>query len=333
MKIGRTSRVAWPRGPRSGPLQSSNGPDRHAPSRYPDAADLAPARLARARAAPGPVGPRLAPRRPGSAVAEKSDFKATARHADGGRALRGAGEVVAVDPLDRARQVGRGAELAVDDRQRPAGRDPRPRRRRRASRWSSSSATSTPADEVDGKEALPILVRELVATPHNPLLEHLILAVAPIYNADGNERISKDNRPRPGRAGGGDGPARRERQGARPQPRLHEARGPPRPAPSSACSTSGTRSSRSTLHTTNGSHHRYTLTYDGPKNPAGDRALIASLARKTVPRGRRRGREGDRLQVVHLWRLRHQPCPMVFVPRHPSLRHDLHRPCAINCRS
>ena len=27
-------------------------------------------------------------------------------------------------------------------------------------------------------------------------------------------------------------------------------------------------------HTTNGSHHRYTLTYEGPKNPAGDRRLI-----------------------------------------------------------
>ena len=64
------------------------------------------------------------------------------------------------------------------------------------------------AGEVDGKEALPILVRELVAMPHNPLLEHLILAVAPIYNADGNERVSKDNRP--GQVGPEEGMGKRE---------------------------------------------------------------------------------------------------------------------------
>src|SRR5208282_119367 len=50
------------------------------------------------------------------------------------------------------------------------------------------------AGEVCGKEALPMLLRDTFAGPHPPLLKDLILAIAPIYNADGNERVSKTNR-------------------------------------------------------------------------------------------------------------------------------------------
>jgi hypothetical protein len=36
-------------------------------------------------------------------------------------------------------------------------------------------------------------------------------------------------------------------------------------------------------HTTNGSHHRYLLTYDGPKNPAGDQALVRFSRERLFP--------------------------------------------------
>ena len=39
------------------------------------------------------------------------------------------------------------------------------------------------------------MLREAFGAPHPPLLKDVILAVAPIYNADGNERVSKTNRP------------------------------------------------------------------------------------------------------------------------------------------
>src|SRR5271163_1401863 len=42
--------------------------------------------------------------------------------------------------------------------------------------------------EVCGKEALPMLLRDVFGSPHPALLKELILAVAPIYNTDGNER-------------------------------------------------------------------------------------------------------------------------------------------------
>src|SRR5262249_5231491 len=51
------------------------------------------------------------------------------------------------------------------------------------------------AGEVCGKEALPMLLREICSSPHPALLKDVILAVAPIYNTDGNERVSKTNRP------------------------------------------------------------------------------------------------------------------------------------------
>ena len=36
-------------------------------------------------------------------------------------------------------------------------------------------------------------------------------------------------------------------------------------------------------HTTNGSYHRYTITYEGPKNPAGDPAVIAFMRKTFFP--------------------------------------------------
>ncbi len=56
------------------------------------------------------------------------------------------------------------------------------------------------AGEVCGKEALLMLARELALDGH-PLLDRLILVLAPVYNGDGNDRMSPDNRP------GQDGPA------------------------------------------------------------------------------------------------------------------------------
>src|SRR5207237_5476128 len=50
------------------------------------------------------------------------------------------------------------------------------------------------AGEVDGKEALLMLARDLATAKERPLLKDLVLVFTPIFNADGNERISKENR-------------------------------------------------------------------------------------------------------------------------------------------
>ncbi len=51
------------------------------------------------------------------------------------------------------------------------------------------------AGEVCGKEALLRLARELSQGAYPDLLDNAVLLIAPIYNADGNQPFSKENRP------------------------------------------------------------------------------------------------------------------------------------------
>ncbi len=50
------------------------------------------------------------------------------------------------------------------------------------------------AGEVDGKDASLLLLREIAVGDRAGLLEKVILLIAPIYNADGHERVSPHNR-------------------------------------------------------------------------------------------------------------------------------------------
>ena len=52
------------------------------------------------------------------------------------------------------------------------------------------------AGEVAGKEAVLELVRDLANGLHAPWSDSLVVLLAPIYNADGNERVDYGNRPR-----------------------------------------------------------------------------------------------------------------------------------------
>ena len=79
------------------------------------------------------------------------------------------------------------------------------------------------AGEVEGKESAQMLLRELAEGKHADWLQSMVLLIAPIYNADGNERFATEQ-PRPAeRPGRRPGPAS-ERAELRPQPRSHEAR-------------------------------------------------------------------------------------------------------------
>src|SRR5437762_10081572 len=59
------------------------------------------------------------------------------------------------------------------------------------------------AGEVEGKESALALVRDIAAGRYADWLDSMVLLIAPIYNADGNERISLTNRgPQHGHIGG-----------------------------------------------------------------------------------------------------------------------------------
>lgn len=121
------------------------------------------------------------------------------------------------------------------------------------------------AGEVCGKEALLILVRDLVEGRHREWLDSMVLLVAPIYNADGNERIRLTNRSRQNGPIGGMG-QRPNAQGLdlnRDHMKLES------PEARSFVSMLNRYDPRVLLdlHTTDGSYHAYHLTYAPPLNP------------------------------------------------------------------
>jgi hypothetical protein len=50
------------------------------------------------------------------------------------------------------------------------------------------------AGEVEGKEATQMLARELLQTDSSEILKNVVVLICPIFNADGNEKFSKQNR-------------------------------------------------------------------------------------------------------------------------------------------
>ncbi len=135
--------------------------------------------------------------------------------------------------------------------------------------------------ECDGKEALLMLARELTLTAQHPWLRRAVFVFVPNYNADGNDQMSVDNRP--GQIGPVRGMGRRETaQGFdlnRDFVRLETAEGKAlvrlidqwNPHMFIDC------------HTTNGSIHRYPLTYDIPHNPAVVSELRSYLREQLMP--------------------------------------------------
>jgi hypothetical protein len=133
--------------------------------------------------------------------------------------------------------------------------------------------------EVEGKEASLILARRLVSGDLRPLLRRLVVLIAPIYNADGNEKFSLDHRTAQNGPIGGVG-TRENAKGLdlnRDYMKLDSAEARAlvglinRWDPHAAID----------LHTTNGSYHGYHLTYSPPLNPNADPRLI-EFARERI---------------------------------------------------
>ena len=135
------------------------------------------------------------------------------------------------------------------------------------------------AGEVDGKEALLMLARDLALAQDKALLEQLVIVFAPIFNADGNERLG-NHRPEqagPPQVGTRDNAAGLDLNRDFVKLETPEVRALVKflndwnPAVVIDC------------HTTNGSHHRYTLTYEGGRCPAGDPKIVDFTRDKLLP--------------------------------------------------
>ena len=119
--------------------------------------------------------------------------------------------------------------------------------------------------EVCGKEALQMLLRDLLAGQHREWRESMVLLIAPIYNADGNERVSLTNRGRQ------HGPI--EGMGQRPNAqgydlnRDHMKLDSPEARSVARLFSEYDPQVAIDLHTTNGTRHAYHITYSPRSTP------------------------------------------------------------------
>jgi Zinc carboxypeptidase len=138
------------------------------------------------------------------------------------------------------------------------------------------------AGEVEGKEATLMLARDILLDPKLPYLDKIVLLIAPIFNADGNDKI--DPRNRPGQLGPEKGSGvRHNGQNLdlnRDAMKLEspEMRGLVRnvllrwdPLLLVDC------------HTTDGSYHQEPVTYSWPLCPNGDPAVLRYARDRMLP--------------------------------------------------
>jgi hypothetical protein len=137
------------------------------------------------------------------------------------------------------------------------------------------------AGEVEGKEAMLILLRELAEGRHAEWADSLVLLVAPIYNADGNERVSLSNRPRQHGPLGGMG-QRPNAQGYDLN-RDHMKLDTPEAHALASLLTRYDPHLAVDLHATNGTYHGYHLTYSPPLHPNTDPAIVRELREVWLP--------------------------------------------------
>ena len=131
------------------------------------------------------------------------------------------------------------------------------------------------AGEVAGKDAMLELLRDVGAGGHRPWTDSLVILVAPIYNADGNERIAYDNRPY--QLGPVDGMGERTNAQGLDLNRDFTKLASPEARALVGLIRDVDPHVVVDLHTTNGTHMGYHLTYAPPLSPntpvAIDRAL------------------------------------------------------------
>jgi hypothetical protein len=137
------------------------------------------------------------------------------------------------------------------------------------------------AGEVEGKEAAQILLRRFAAGDHRDWLDSLVVLVAPIYNADGNERVAVTNRARQNGPFGGVG-QRVNAQG------LDLNRDHMKLESPEARSLAGLLAAYDPhvvvdLHTTNGTRHAYHLTYSPPLHPNTNTDIVSLLRDRWLP--------------------------------------------------
>ena len=217
--------------------------------------------------AAGPAG--VAPLLAQATRAERTGFRETSSHAD---------VLAFLDSLQRAGAGVRAGTLAtsVEGRRVPWVLASRPlvggpieaHRSGKPVVWLQANIH---AGEVEGNEAVQMLLRDLTLGPLRPLLDSLVLVVVPIYNTDGNEHWAPGDSNRPGQNGPAVVGRNQNGQGLNLN-RDYVKMEAPETRGAAALIAAWDPDAFIDLHTTNGSYHGYALTFAPGLNPNGNPA-------------------------------------------------------------
>ena len=137
------------------------------------------------------------------------------------------------------------------------------------------------AGEVEGKEAALIVARRLTQGDLRPMLKQAVILIAPIYNADGNEKFNVQNRT--AQYGPVAGVGTRENTNGLDLNRDHMKLDSAEARAFVGLMNRWDPHVGIDLHTTNGAYHGYHLTYAPTLNPNADARLIALARDRILP--------------------------------------------------
>ena len=213
-------------------------------------------------------------------IAEKSDYKSTSRYED---VMKFISELTKFSPYIKVENIARSVEgrdipLLVIGNPLPES----PANMVNDKRIVIYVQANIHAGEVEGKEASLMFARDLLMDKNPELLKNVVLLICPVFNADGNEKISTSNRTNQNGPVNGVGVRyngqfldlnRDALKAESPEVRgvIFNVFNRWDPAVFMDC------------HTTNGSYHVEPVTFTWMVNPNGDNSLIAYMRDKMIP--------------------------------------------------
>jgi len=213
-------------------------------------------------------------------IAEQSNFTATSRYEDVVAFLY---QLQKQSPLIKITSIGQSAEgrdilLAILGDPVPAS----PAQLQITNKPAIYVQANIHAGEVEGKEAMLMLMRDILTGSLQHLLDNQVLLITPIYNADGNEKISKSNRRNQLGPKTGVG-VRYNGQHLDLNRDYMKLESPENLAAAEKILNQWDPLLLMDLHTTNGSYHQEPLTYATAHNPNGDASLPDYMREKLFP--------------------------------------------------
>jgi hypothetical protein len=206
---------------------------------------------------------------PPRTVAERTNYEATGKNAD---VIGFCADLARLSPLVRFGELGtthQGRKIPLVIVAEPPVSTPE--EAARSGKLVVLAMGNIHAGEVDGKEALLMLMRDLALATDRPMLKHLVLLFVPNFNADGGDQMARTNReyqngpPEVGTRANGQGFDLNRDYIKLESPEVRAlVHAFNRWDPALVID----------MHTTNGSYHNFAITYDGPRHPACDPRLV-----------------------------------------------------------